>query len=484
MPASSIALLDSVGVVSTGSTGGARSTTLLVDSVGIPLVIPGPAIPNAPYGLTTTTGDTTAIISWTPPDHSRVDYYLVTTSIDAFTDYFQDTYSASSTIQVSSSITSVLLSGLINGSTYTVTVTAVNASGSSVPSAPVMVTPILNAPVLTDPNAPPPPPPTIDPKLLPPSPEYAPEMDADTLAFPIHGVRQAVSDVTGRPVVPPWKVGHLQSCWLEKLDNGQILYLLPSRGGLWITGFDPGYPTVQAVTVAYPDRDGELDYTSRCGPRSTIINLLAEPWQGIDINGVLQPTQAWVELVRAWSSLDNRLRIHYQLTGQRPATPMCAPTSTTARSPSPTSAGSPCRSPGACTAPTGWSTARCSTDTPKTRPARGGTNSWSVRRPPSGGFNFLGGSTWAGGSGQDFNAGSTWTGGDGLHFGGGSSYGGPIINVAAETIGNRRSQPVIYHLRRGLHRAAGSASTAITASPCGPPSSSPADWSCPRRTRC
>lgn len=395
-------------------------------------------LPDPPTAVTGVPGDSSALISWTAPDNAPVDHYRVVAVQDAYTDTFDDSVIA----VVIAPDTSVLLTGLTNDVTYTVTVVAVNAAGDSDPSTPILVTPTLGAPPPTDPAAPPTAAP-IDPALLPPPPEYPPEVEHEDCAFPVLGPCQAPMDVTTRPVVPPTKVGHLQSLWIEKLDNGQILYLLPSRGGLWVTGFDPGYPVIAEVSSPWPDRDGELDFTDRYGPRNPVINILAEPWRGYDDHGVLWPTQAWVELVRAWSSLDNRLRLHYQLTGRKPA--YCDVRTNQYQGPI------TMEDLGRHTVQITWGLYSADgvvygepLDGYAEDPARPGWYQLVVGAgSSSAAFNFAGGSTWAGGSGQDFNGGSTWAGGAGLSFGGGSSYGGPIVDVPPETVGSRRSQPVI-----------------------------------------
>jgi len=104
-----------------GGTGsGATSTTTTTISV--------PAAPSTPTGVTAAPGDGNVRVSWVAPDDggSPITSYTVTR-------YKGDTVQARYTSN--SSATSHLEKGLTNGTTYTFTVAATNAIGSSPPSA-------------------------------------------------------------------------------------------------------------------------------------------------------------------------------------------------------------------------------------------------------------------------------------------------------------------------------------------------------------
>ena len=91
---------------------------------------PPPTVPGAPTGVTAAAGDGQATISWTAPADnggSPIAGY-------AASDGSGDTCIATTT-------TSCTVTGLTDGQTYTFTVTATNADGTSLPSSPVSVTP-------------------------------------------------------------------------------------------------------------------------------------------------------------------------------------------------------------------------------------------------------------------------------------------------------------------------------------------------------
>jgi len=102
-------------------------------------VIPS-GIPGAPLNVAAEPGNTVADISWSPP---------ASDGGDEITDYTVTTEPASSGCVVST--TSCQLTGLANGTTYTVSVTATNINGTSGPSDTVDVTPftVPDAPTLT-----------------------------------------------------------------------------------------------------------------------------------------------------------------------------------------------------------------------------------------------------------------------------------------------------------------------------------------------
>jgi hypothetical protein len=91
------------------------------------------APPGAPGGVTATRGDTTATVSWaaSAANGAPVTAYTVTATPGA------------TTRTVPGDVTSLVFSGLANGTSYTFTVTATNAAGTSAASAPSgAVTPV------------------------------------------------------------------------------------------------------------------------------------------------------------------------------------------------------------------------------------------------------------------------------------------------------------------------------------------------------
>ena len=103
-----------------GSAGGDPGTTSTV---------PPPTAPSIPTGVTAIAGNADVRLSWTAPDDggSPITSYTVSRYVGAV---FQARHT------FASSATSHLLKGLTNGVTYTFTVAAANAVGSSPPSAP------------------------------------------------------------------------------------------------------------------------------------------------------------------------------------------------------------------------------------------------------------------------------------------------------------------------------------------------------------
>jgi alpha-tubulin suppressor-like RCC1 family protein len=115
---------------------GNNSTT----SSSVPVTVQG-ILPGAPTGVSAVAGDTTAAISWTAPSSFGT---------GVFTGYVA-TASPGGASCSTSSATACTITGLTDGTTYTVTVVTDTTEGASPPSSPVTVTPetalVLNFPV-------------------------------------------------------------------------------------------------------------------------------------------------------------------------------------------------------------------------------------------------------------------------------------------------------------------------------------------------
>ncbi len=102
---------------------GQRDTTeaereAYVASVPVPVVPTGLVIPNAPTNLTTIIGNGKIILFFDAPTNTTVDLYTVTSSPDA--------------IVATGSSSPIVVSGITNGTSYTLSITASNTAGTSV----------------------------------------------------------------------------------------------------------------------------------------------------------------------------------------------------------------------------------------------------------------------------------------------------------------------------------------------------------------
>jgi hypothetical protein len=85
-----------------------------------------PRAPSAPTGVTATVGDASATVSWTPPADEGT---------DDITGYTVTSQPGNISMNAGPSATSLRVTGLTNGTSYTFVVTAKNSVGSSAPSA-------------------------------------------------------------------------------------------------------------------------------------------------------------------------------------------------------------------------------------------------------------------------------------------------------------------------------------------------------------
>src|SRR5439155_13936581 len=128
-------------VVATNAVGNSASS---LPSNSVTPVAPAP-VPGAPTAVTAKAGNASATVSWTAPlsdGGSAITSYTVTSS------------PAGASLTVAAPATSATLTGLTNGTAYTLTVVATNAVGNSAPPAPSdRVTPVAPATVPGAPTA-------------------------------------------------------------------------------------------------------------------------------------------------------------------------------------------------------------------------------------------------------------------------------------------------------------------------------------------
>ncbi len=121
----------SAGATPAASAGTGANTPWLMSTVVFQAAQQGaPTAPNAPTGVSATAGDGTATVTWTAPPNggSPITSYTVTP-------YIGSTAQGTTTVPGSPPATSTTVSGLTDGTTYTFTVTATNAVGTSPESA-------------------------------------------------------------------------------------------------------------------------------------------------------------------------------------------------------------------------------------------------------------------------------------------------------------------------------------------------------------
>jgi hypothetical protein len=109
----------------------APSGNVLVTPVAPSPPSPPSTIPTAPSALSATVGNTTATISFTPGYNGG----------SAITNYYYSVDNGASYIYSTNTTSPIIISGLTNGTTYTVVLKSVNINGNSTPSGSVIVTP-------------------------------------------------------------------------------------------------------------------------------------------------------------------------------------------------------------------------------------------------------------------------------------------------------------------------------------------------------
>lgn len=218
-----------------------------------------------------------AYISWAAPSQGATSYVINSQYGD--------------TVMVSGALTSIIFPGLSPSKSYVFTFQAFNNDGSS----PGTVT---SNPVT----------PTAQPEG-----QYGP-IDGPTptpisnpvLPSPVGTTDPAASDTAGNIVL----------MYLEDDSTGDQLVICPKgTGGLGITDFDPGFPTVRESVFSLPGRDGTYDATSYISNSAVSLNLLASA--GLDANGIRQPAGYWIDVLASWLHPARRPRLVWQVQGQQ-----------------------------------------------------------------------------------------------------------------------------------------------------------------------
>ena len=246
-------------------------------------------------------GDTTAIVSWTPPPNSAASLsgYTVVLTVDAYSDFFSDFYGSSRSFASSGTVNAMLLTGLTNGVSYTVEVFALSASGTSVASNVVTFVTVLGNQVQTDPN-PSGPPPVVERTFIWPtygSPTYTPanaKLPDQPQSPSMHHSSQACGRRPARPGSDPRRKrpdalpgGHGHRG--DPADHAQ-------PGGIYLNDFDLGYPTVREVITNWPNAHGTIDETKWYADRAVSLALTCT--DSVDSSGVYQSASAWADTLR------------------------------------------------------------------------------------------------------------------------------------------------------------------------------------------
>jgi hypothetical protein len=248
--------------------------------------------PSTPTLITATPADSQIALVWQAPitdGGTAITGYVITCSQGYGAQSFGDgLYGGVVSTTTVGAVLNVIISNLTNGELYTFQIAAVNADGTSGQSNYLVASPLLGD--ITPPPDEPPPPPS---------------------GFP------GTQDVST-------KAGHVIVMFLQDIDTGAVLQITPSRGGIWLRDFDPGYPDPREVVSSYPDRDGTLDLTRYAGARAVTLSVATIP--AADIDKVLSsraiasadgtyPASCWADALSSWCRIGRRVRMIYQLRG-------------------------------------------------------------------------------------------------------------------------------------------------------------------------
>jgi hypothetical protein len=250
------------------------------------------SVPSTPSLITATPADSQVELTWQAPisdGGAAITGYVITTSFGyGAVALGIGSYGGLVSTTTVGTVLTTTVSNLTNGLLYTFQVAAVNADGTSANSSVLVTSPVLGT--VTPP-----------PDVPPPSPsEYPGTQDIST------------------------KAGHVIVMFLQDIDTGAILQITPSRGGLWLRDFDPGYPDPREVVSSYPDRDGTLDLTRYVGARAATVSVAALP--SADTDQILSrrmiasddgtyPASCWADTLASWCRIGRRVRLFYQLRG-------------------------------------------------------------------------------------------------------------------------------------------------------------------------